>query len=186
MIIIDEYDDKKPHNCNNGPCGTFVPKKRPVRAWLYETGRRLRWFLSVYWVESAMVGIALLTALLASCVTEIVEPEEVVTPDDLAEIAEAYCATHPELTCGHVYVCPTDPTTTSGGSDVELCVLDDTPLPSDTCTPTARHQGLCWWCCGEGCGAGCNAYGGCYCPISKPEVPVSYWPDTHPALDVHD
>lgn len=148
---------------------TISFKDRPltykVKVYMYEFARRLR----SYWPELLFGSLFLAFLLLfASCATEVIKPSDVVEPDDLSDIAEAYCKAHPELTCGHVYVCPSEMPDDSGGA--ELCVLHDTPLPSPDCTPTPRHVGLCWWCCGEGCGAGCNAFSGCYCPAPPPMI----------------
>lgn len=95
----------------------------------------------------------------------------VVDPDDLVGTAEAYCAAHPELPCGHVFECDAEADNALG--HVELCVLDTLPLESaeavyGSCHPTPRHEGLCWYCCGAGCTAGCNAFNGCFCPGGTP------------------
>lgn len=108
--------------------------------------------------------IILLALLLASC-TEIVEVAT--EPDDFVGVAEAYCKAHPELPCGRVYTCATPADNELG--QVEICVpqfLDVSAAEATygACEPTARHIGLCWWCCGEGCTAGCNALTGCWCP----------------------
>ena len=118
-----------------------------------------------------------LLALLGGCVTEIVKPDEVVQPDDLAEIAEQYCKSDPTLPCGKVY--QFDIPVENPLGLLELCV----PLPTtDPLRPTLaqaeaefgpatlstdpRFNGanLCWWACPSM--RGCNSYSGCYCPAT--------------------
>ena len=110
-----------------------------------------------------------LALVLGACITEVVSVDDVVTPGDLAEIAEDYCEAHPELPCGRVWEC--------GPGRWEACVLDDHPLEwaeayfGGVCEPAddPRFYGhpICWWCCGEGCGKGCNSIDfGCFCPAT--------------------
>lgn len=173
---------------NNGPF-----REQPLRFRIYvnllEYGRRLRHVIKMYDVELLGALIVFLVLLLAACVTDVIEPDEVITEEDLADIAEGYCAANPELTCGHVYLCET-PAENEFGT-VEICLLDDIPLPvleevHGLCTPTPRHQGLCWWCCGEGCGAGCNAYSGCFCPATPMPDPMPVPEDPNPVPPVKD
>lgn len=106
-----------------------------------------------------MRALTLVLVALTGCSAVV---DQVVEPEDLSDVAEAYCALHPELPCGHVYQCETGP--------VEFCVIGpwrDVPEVEalyGACTPTPRHVGLCWYCCGAGCTAGCNALNGCWCP----------------------
>lgn len=148
--------------------------RRVVVPWAYEFGRKLKYVCAACWLEIVMIPLIFLFFYLTGC-SKIVEPDEIVTPDDLSEIAEAYCAAHPELTCGHVYMCAQEADNALG--HVEICKLDEHPLEwveaiYGTCEPTPRHQGLCWWCCGEGCGAGGNAYNGTFCPAPPEEIGV--------------
>lgn len=142
-------------------------------------------FSSAKTILGAMLGSAFVTVItfstlvfLGGCVTDVVEAEDVLDPSDLAEIAEAYCEANPELTCGHVYLCQTPSTNPDNEyGRIEICKLDDHPLEwleavHGSCEPTPRHQGLCWWCCGEGCGAGGNAYDGTFCPDATPMLRV--------------
>lgn len=113
------------------------------------------------------LALALLIGL-AGCTTVL---ETAVEPDDFASLAEAYCKAHPELPCGHVYMCETAAENELGL--VELCVphfIDVTVVERlyGACVPTPRHSGQCWWCCGAGCTAGCNALTSCFCPVSPP------------------
>lgn len=105
------------------------------------------------------------------------EPSDIVGPEDLADVAEAYCQAHPELPCGHVFECDTPSENPLGR--VEFCVLDTMGTASveslfGSCRRSTdprflkANSWLCWHCCGEGCGAGCNAYSGCFCPTPEP------------------
>ena len=106
-----------------------------------------QWDVEIVSAFLLALGLSLVSSQIG-CVKDVVD--DAISPSDLAEIAEAYCAAHPELPCGHVYECP---------ALGEVCVLDDSPLPQESCAPTKRHQGLCWWNCD---GRGCNAYQGCW------------------------
>ena len=113
----------------------------------------------------------------AGCLGRVVEPEDIVEPDDLVGIAEAYCDAHPEWPCGHVWLC-TSPSTNPDNQygRMEVCLLDDISVSVledlyGPCEPTPRHVGLCWVCCGTGCGVGGNAYDGTYCPAPPPPPP---------------
>lgn len=104
-----------------------------------------------------------LVALLAGCMTVVGEPE----PADLGglvDLAEAYCKAHEDVPCGHVWLCEAQAENPLG--HWETCVLDEYPIEKveavlGPCTPTPRHQGLCYHHCTPG--AGCNAYSGCWC-----------------------
>jgi hypothetical protein len=133
-------------------------------------------FSSAKTIAGAVIGSVFVTVItfstlvfLGGCVTDVVEPEDVVDPADLADIAEAYCEAHPELTCGHVYLCQTPSTNPDNEyGRVEICLNDDYPIElleaeHGACEPTPRHQGLCWAACPV-TGPGCNAYDGCFCP----------------------
>lgn len=125
--------------------------------------------------------------LLVSC--SVPEPTDIVEPEDLASVAEAYCVSRPELPCGHVFAFPETENFDEGNKlgVVEKCV----PQPYvDPITMLARptleeaealfgpsirspdkrftepNSWLCWWCCGPGCGPGCNAYTGCFCGVT--------------------
>lgn len=73
------------------------------------------------------------------------------------------------LECGHVFMCEGTPRDNPLGI-VEICIDDDDhPEQLDAiestygmCSPTSRHEGLCWYGCKPH--DGCNAYDGCYCP----------------------
>ncbi len=149
--------------------------EQPLRFRIYvnmlEFGRRLRalWFTSK--LEIILIPIIFgVFYVLSGCITKVVEPSDVVEPDDLADLAEGYCDAHPEFPCGHVYLCEApseNPENTFGR--IEICVNDDVPLTEvealyGTCAPTPRHSGLCWAPCPV-TGPGCNSYDGCYCPM---------------------
>lgn len=174
---------------SNGLPFNMQPLRFRIYVNLLEFGRRLKHVIKIYDVELLCALIVFIILLLAACVTDVIEPEDVITEDDVADIAEGYCASRPELTCGHVYLCETPAENEFGLT--EICLLDDIPLPvleevHGTCIPTPRHQGLCWWCCGAGCGAGCNAYNGCFCPVSEPEPMPDPEPDPSPVPPVKD
>lgn len=152
--------------------------------------RGLKGILLVFWFPlllAAAVGFTV--AVLGGCLTKVIEPTDVVEPEDLADIAESYCDARPDFPCGHVYECAAVADTPSGF--VETCVLDDIPLEwaevyyGAECKPTTRHVGLCWYCCGAGCGPGCNAYSGCYCegPPPGPDIP-EHWREYFPYTPV--
>jgi len=113
--------------------------------------------------------------LLVGC-TQVVE--QVAEPDDLAGLAEDYCAAHPEWPCGKVYQCDTPADNPLGL--VEVCipqfmdvsaaeaVYGSCELSTD---PRLKSVNLCWWCCGSGCGPGCNSYSGCFCDPDAPGMP---------------
>ncbi len=112
-----------------------------------------------------MQKVILVLALVA-CDDVVVVPD----PGDLADIAEQYCADHPELPCGHVYACTTPADNELGR--VEVCIsrwqdVAEAEALYGPCelSPHERfsESHLCWWCCGEGCGRGCNSYSGCLC-----------------------
>lgn len=125
----------------------------------------------------------------AGCATEIIKPSDVLTPDDLAGLAETYCKANPTWPCGHVYLFPNAPSMNDLGA-MELCVLDESSVHMGllgdaesmygASEPTPRHEGLCWWCCGGTCGPGCNAYDGCYCP--PPPMPPPTDPNPTPPI----
>ena len=105
--------------------------------------------------------------------------EETVGRKTIAEIAEEYCTSHPELPCGHVYACDTYADNRIG--KVEICIPNFTDVSVAEASygfcelsPDQRfldkESWLCWWCCGEGCGRGCNAYSGCFCPETEQEL----------------
>lgn len=106
--------------------------------------------------------------LLLGCRDVLPQPEDF-DIEDLAEIAEQYCAANPQVPCGHVWMCETPADNDLGL--VEICVLDETIIEEvegiyGPCVPTPRHVGLCLHCCPTetmGCSSGCNAYSGCYC-----------------------
>jgi hypothetical protein len=54
-----------------------------------------------------MQALILALVLLSGCLTEVVEPTDVVEPDDffttLAKQVEAYCEANPHISCGHVW-----------------------------------------------------------------------------------
>lgn len=111
-----------------------------------------------------MSKVILVLVLLAACTAVI---DNTVEPEDLSSVAETYCKAHPELPCGHVFVCDTPAENELG--QVEICIpqfIDKSAAEAiyGACEPTPRHSGLCWFCCGEGCTAGCNALSGCFCP----------------------
>lgn len=77
------------------------------------------------------------------------------------------------IECGHVFQCYGTAADTPSGHP-ELCIDDDDqPEQLDEiealygdCSPTPRHQGLCWYRCpGQ---HGCNSYSGCFCPEVAP------------------
>lgn len=160
-------------------------KEQPLSFRVYVTmleyWRRFRFMVSFYWFDLLVIAggigiIALLTSLMG-CITKVVEPEDVVEPDDLVGLAESYCKTDPTLTCGKVYGFPERPEENNIGM-MELCV----PWPDSTERPTLAQAeaelgpsilspdprfasaNLCWWQCPSM--RGCNSYSGCYCPVT--------------------
>lgn len=114
-----------------------------------------------------MPTLVVILILLAGCTEAI---DATVDPEDLTDVAEAYCKANPHLPCGHVWLCETPAENELG--QVEICVLNAMPIEVaeavyGACQPTPRHVGLCWYCCGEGCTAGCNALTSCFCPEAK-------------------
>jgi hypothetical protein len=154
--------------------------EQPLRFRMYvnmlEYGRRLSVLWELHKVGITLVAVALVGMyLLSACLTDAVEPTDVVEPDDLADLAEGYCKANPTWPCGHVYVCETPSTNEENDvGGIEVCLLDALPVTVledlyGPCKPTPRHVGLCWVSCGPNATPGCNAYDGCYCPPPPPE-----------------
>ncbi len=120
---------------------------------------------------------ALLALALAGCVTEVIEPKDVIEPEDLVGIAEDYCAADPTLPCGKVYQFDNVPSPDNPLGLLELCVPQ--PNPADPLRPTLEQAiamfgparlstdprfddaNLCWHQCPSA--RGCNSYNGCLC-----------------------
>lgn len=72
--------------------------------------------------------------------------------------------------CGHVFQCYGTAAETPSGY-IEICIddddrpeqLDEIESEYGECSPTPRHQGLCYYHCDSG--RGCNAFSGCWCPV---------------------
>ena len=91
---------------------------------------------------------------------------------DVVDLADAYCAAHPELPCGKVYMCEAPADNELG--HIEICIpqfysvqLAEAVYGQCELSPHPRFDdgNLCWWCCGDGCTRGCNALNGCFCEV---------------------
>lgn len=165
-----------------------------VIPWAYEFGRKLK---RLPWLEWLLGGLLALVLIYLFGCSHVVQPDDIVSPDDLESIAEAYCLAHPELNCGKVYACQTPSDNPIGL--IELCIpqpdatnplkptLEQAEAEFGACdlSPSPRFDkgNLCWWCCGPTCGPGSNAYSGSYCP-APPAMPdagvVDPVPPAHP------
>lgn len=124
-----------------------------------------------------MQALILVLVLLAGCITEVVEQEDVLDKDDLEQIGLSWCKSQ-GYQCGHVWECENMLHADLHMPMVEVCVWDEIPISEPasyyggTCHPTMdpRFDGLpnlCFWCCGDMCPRGCNAYDGCFCPATE-------------------